>query len=260
MRILITGGTGALGREITRAAENAGYMVRIGSRSPRAAGTPSQREWTQMQMATGEGFQDALVGIQAVIHAASDPRRPDAVDVNGTRFLVEASRAAGIAHLVFISIVGIDGIPFGYYQSKLAAERIIEGGGVPYSILRATQFHTLVDMLFSAAARFPLVMPLPTDFRVQSVAPFEVADRLVRCAREGPGGRLADFGGPEMLTIGEAAREWKAAKGVRKPVLHLPLPGRVAAAFRAGRNTVREGEHGTLSWRQWLGNSGTCPR
>ena len=84
---------------------------------------------------------------------------------------------------------------------------------------------------------------------------------MVRAAEAGHGGRLPDFGGPEVLTLGEMAAAWKEARGIRRPTLHLPLPGALAAAFRAGRNTVPDGqgERGTLRWRDWLrGGDGTA--
>ncbi|HVG44960.1 MAG TPA: NAD(P)H-binding protein [Longimicrobium sp.] len=252
MRILVTGGTGVLGRETVAAVESAGHTVRVGSRGPRRAGTPDVREWAVMDLAAGSGIDEAVAEVDVVIHAASDPKRSQAADVEGTRALVDACRRRGVGHLVYVSIVGIDRIPVPYYRHKLAAEGIVTAGGVPFSILRATQFHPFIDQLLASAARVPLVMPLPIGFQVQSVDVAEVARRLLRCAEAGPGGRLPDFGGPEAMSFREAARAWRAARGVRKPVLPLPLPGRAAAALRAGANTVPVGEHGTVRWRDWL--------
>lgn len=252
MKILLTGGMGGLGGEMVRAAENAGHTVRIASRRVRPDDAPAAREWARMDVETGAGVREALEGVDAVVHAASDPKRHATADVQGTRRLAEAARAAGTAHLVYVSIVGIDHIPLAYYRSKLAAERIVAASGVPHSILRATQFHSLVDTMLSGFARTPLILPLPKTFRFQSVATSEAAERLVRAAEAGPGGRLPDFGGPEVLTLGEMAEAWKAARGIRKPTVHLPLPGGLAAAFREGRNTLRDGERGTLRWADWL--------
>jgi len=251
MRVLVTGGTGVLGREVASVAEAAGHTVRVGSRGPRRAGIPAAREWAVMELASGAGMDEAVANVDAVIHAASDPKRSQA-DVNGTRALVEACRRGGVGHLVYVSIVGIDRIPVRYYQHKLAAEEVVAGGGVPWSILRATQFHPFIDQLLGAASRVPLVMPLPAGFQVQSVDVAEVAHRLLRCVDEGPGGHLPDFGGPEAMTLRDAAREWRAVRRVKKPLLSIPLPGRAAAALRAGANTVPSGEHGTLGWRDWL--------
>ncbi|HEU4881865.1 MAG TPA: NAD(P)H-binding protein [Longimicrobium sp.] len=251
MKILLTGGTGGLGREVVRAAEAAGHTIRIASRRARPDDAPPAREWARMDVETGAGVREALDGVDAVIHAASDPRRHAIVDVEGTRRLVEAARAAGTAHLVYVSIVGVDRIPFGYYRSKLAAEQIVAASGVPHSILRATQFHSFVDTMTAGAARVPLILPLPTTFRFQSVDTGEAAARFVRAAEEEPGGRLRDFGGPQVLTWGQMAAPWKAARRVRKPTVHLPLPGALAAAFRAGLNTS-DGDRGTIRWEDWL--------
>ncbi|HYR11099.1 MAG TPA: NAD(P)H-binding protein [Longimicrobium sp.] len=253
MKILLTGGTGGLGSEVVRAAEAAGHTVRIASRRARPHDAPPAREWARMDLESGDGIREALEGVDAVIHAASDPRRHAIVDVEGTRRLVDAARAAGTAHLVYVSIVGIDQIPFAYYRSKLAAEQIVAASGVPHSILRATQFHAFVETMLAGFARTPLVVPVPAGFRFQSVDTREVADRLIRAAQDGPGGRLRDFGGPEVLGFGEMAAAWKNARGIRKPAVPLPLPGLVAAAFRAGMATLREGgERGTIRWEDWL--------
>ena len=261
MKILLTGGTGGLGRQVVRAAEAAGHTVRIASRRARPADAPAGREWARVDMETGHGVTEAVAGVDAVVHAASDPRRHAAVDVQGTRRLAGAASAAGTPHLVYVSIVGVDEIPFGYYRAKLAAERIVAESGAPYSIVRITQFHSFVDTLLAGLARVPLILPLPTTFRFQSVDTREAAARLLRAVEAGPGGRLPDFGGPEALSWGEMARPWKEARGVRKPTVHLPLPGALAAAFRAGKNTLRHGgERGTLRWEDWLRAPSAAPR
>lgn len=252
MKVLITGGTGNLGRSLTRAVAAAGHDVRVVSRRPRAPSATDGFEWARGDIATGDGLREAVAGADAVIHAASDPRRAKEVDVDGTRRLVEAMRAGGVPHLVYISIVGIDDIPYSYYRRKREAEAVIDASGVPYSILRATQFHSLIDFLLSKAARLPVVLPLPTDFKFQSVAESEVAGRLAACLNSGAGGRLPDFGGPQVLTLGEMAGTWMDARGVRKRLLRVPLPGAVARGFRAGKNTAPEGARGVIGWREWL--------
>jgi uncharacterized protein YbjT (DUF2867 family) len=203
-------------------------------------------------IASGEGVREAVAGTDAILHAASDPRRAREVDVNGTRHLVEAARGNSTVHLIYVSIVGIDDIPYSYYKRKREAEEIIKSSGVKHSILRATQFHSLVDSLISVAARVPVVMPLPMDFKFQCVAESEVAERLVQQLAKPPGGRLPDFGGAEVLTLGEMAETWMCVKRVRKRLVHLPIPGAIAACFRAGKNTTREGKRGVIGWREWL--------
>jgi uncharacterized protein YbjT (DUF2867 family) len=251
MKLLVTGATGTLGGEVLVAARSAGIGVRGMSRRP-----PPDRsravEWVEGNLATGVGLEESLRGIDAVVHAASDSRRGDEVDVHGTRRLIEAARNARVRHIVFVSIVGIDEIPFGYFKRKLTAEQIVSGGEVPFSILRATQFHSFVDQLIGKAAKLPFVIPLPAGFVVQSVAVSEVAERVMRCVAQGPKGRVPDFAGPDVMLLKDAAELWADARHVNKRIVSVPLPGAVAAAFRAGKNTSLQGERGTISWAEWL--------
>lgn len=251
MNILVTGGTGGLGRLFVRSVLSAGHKVRVMSRRPRPDSTSPAVDWAQADIVTGDGIAEAVADVDTVLHCASSPRE-EAVDVTGTENLVNIAKSARIRHFIYISIVGIDVIPLGYYQRKCAAERLVESADLPFSILRTTQFHSLVNSMISGAARFPFVVPLPTDFKFQSVAAAEVADRLVVCLDEGAKGRLADLGGPETLSLGEMAKTWMEVREVRKWLVRLPIPGTIAAGFRAGRNTTAEGFRGKITWRDWL--------
>src|SRR3990172_4046847 len=188
-RVLITGGTGVLGREVAPRLAAAGYMVRVMSRRA-APAEGAQTGGAQAQIETGEGLAEAVAGVDAIVHCASSPfRRTRAVDVEGTRRLLGAAKAAGVPHFVYISIVGIDRIPLPYYKHKLAAERLIEESGAPYSILRAPQFHTLIDEVIRNLARLPVGL-YPPGFKFQPIDPGEVAARIVEAVAAGPGRRL----------------------------------------------------------------------
>ena len=252
MKVLITGGTGALGRMLVRKVAQEGHIVRVMSQTLRTPSVPVDVEWAHGDLVSGEGVREAVDGIDVLFHLASDFKNPEGVDVKGTRQLVEASRIAGVSHLVYMSIVGIDDIPTRYYKCKREAETIIESSGVPYSIQRSTQFHSFVDNLLLKAARVPLVMPLPANFKFQSVDISEVAARLAALLAEGTQGRAVDFAGPEILNVSEMAKAWLDVNGLRKKLLHLPVPGAAAKALRAGRNTSPEGVRGTIRWREWL--------
>src|SRR3990170_4687563 len=194
-RVLISGGTGVLGSEVARRLAQAGYTARVMSRRA-APAEGAGTEWAQAQIETGEGLAEAAAGVDVIVHAASSPfRRTREVDVEGTRRLRDAAKAAGVAHFVYISIVGIDRIPLPYYKHKLAVERLIEESGVPYSILRAPQFHTLVDDVMRNLLRFPIGL-YPAGFKFQPIDPGEVAERMVTAVEAGPGGRLPGIAGP----------------------------------------------------------------
>src|SRR3990170_3824378 len=184
-RVLITGGTGALGSEVARRLAQAGYAVRVMSR--RAAPAEGARtEWARAQIETGEGLAEAVAGVDVIVHCASSPfRRTREVDVEGTRRLLEVAKAAGVSHFLYISIVGIDRISLPYYKVKLAAEKAIEESGVPYSILRAPQFHPLLDRMLGAMLRFPIGF-LPGFAKFQLMDAGEVADRMVAVIGVGP--------------------------------------------------------------------------
>jgi len=256
MRVLVVGGSGALGRDLVRALVAAGHDVTSTSRRPPGAATGGAGPgvaWAQVDLTTGAGLEAAIADAAVVVHLASDSHRADAVDVGGAARLCAAARAAGVSHFVCVSIVGVDVIPLQYYRSKLAAEVGVAAAGVPFSILRVTQFHGFVAWHLTRLARLlPLVMPVPAGFRVQSVATPDVAERLLRAVEEGPGGRLADFGGPEVLTLAEAARAWRDARGLDKAVWNVPTFGPVAAGFRAGRNTAGGEPRGRVTWEDWL--------
>ena len=256
MNVLVTGGTGTLGRQVVRALSAAGHRAVTMSRKP-APEAASAPRWATADIVTGEGLAAAVADMDVIIHAASDPRGNPAADEDGTRRLATAARAARVRHLVFVSIVGIDRIPLPYYVRKLAAERALGASGQPYSILRATQFHTFIDFLLrKAAAAVPLVMPLPAGYHVQSVGLEDVASRLLRAMADGPRGLLPDFGGPEPMTVREAARIWREARGVGKPLVPFPSISATSRAFRAGHNTLPADtppeNRGQLSWREWL--------
>lgn len=252
--VLVTGGTGTLGRELVNLLRQNGHTVRIMSRRPQPASLPSNTEWVQAYLATGQGIAEAVRDVQVIFHAASASIRRGGrqVDVDGTRLMLQAAKQANVEHIINISIVGIERIPFSYYQTKLAAEKVVAESGVPWSNLRATQFHNFIDLLFTAASRLPLIMPLPTDFVSQPVEVTEVAARMVRIMDEGPSGQLPDLGGPEVLRFGDMAQSWLRARHMNRLVVRMPLWGKVAEGFRKGYHTNMQGDKGTVRWSEWL--------
>ena len=251
---LVTGGAGMLGRKVAKELTAKGFRVRIMSRKPQPPNGLSVLEWAQADLESGQGIADAVTGVDVVVHAASSPfKHTQKVDVDGTRFLLEQARAAGVAHVIYISIVGVNRIPSDYYRAKLAAEELVQQSGIPWSLLRATQFHYLVDLFFQAVTKVPWVMLLPTDLQCQSIAESEVASRLCEITVAGPSGRLPDLGGPEVLTAGEMARIWLIRNGMHRRILPIHVPGKVAQGFRRGYNTCPDQPvRGHITWSKWL--------
>lgn len=230
--ILVTGGTGTLGRAVVRTLAAQGHEARVLSRSSGA------------DLVTGQGVAAAVRDADTVLHLATTLR--GGRDVIATRTLVDA--LPDVRHLIHISIVGIDRIPFGYYRGKLACERIVAER--PHTILRTTQFHDLVRTVLAGAAKLPVV-PVPS-VRVQSIDTSDVATRLVELALGEPQGRVPDVGGPEIRTLRALAADYLAATGKRRSLVPLSLPGRAYRALRDGANLVPDNPVGTVTFQEYL--------
>ncbi len=125
--VLVTGGTGLLGRTVVAQLAAAGHDARILTRATR--GGPYRSERVVGDLTTGAGLEAAVDGVAAIVHLASDPRHAQRVDVAGTRRLIEAAHRAGRPHLVYVSIVGVDRIPWRYYGAKAIVEQDVAAPG-----------------------------------------------------------------------------------------------------------------------------------
>ena len=235
---LVTGGTGRLGALVVDRLRRAGHGVRVTSR--RTGPDLFTVDWK-----TGAGLAAALDGVDVVVHCAASFR-----DVDMDRGLAKAAADAHVSHLLYISIVGVDRIPIKYYRLKLAAEQIVEQSSVPYTILRATQFHELVRSALAVLARVP-VMLVP-DVSFQSVDVSEVADRLAGLAMAQPAGRVADMGGPEIAKLTDMAREYLRSTGRRRLVVPLRLPGKAFGGLRAGYHQAPDHADGRITFAGYL--------
>ena len=245
--ILVTGGTGLLGRQVVDHLRAAGRGVCVLSRS-KHPGTV----WGDLL--TGEGLERAVDNIDTIVHCASSPiRKARQVDVEGTERLLRAAAQAGVSHVVYISIVGIDRNPyFPYYRVKLDTEQVVEQSPVPWTILRATQFHDFVLRILQLLERLPALMLIPKGFLLQPIDTGEAAGRLVELALSGPAGRVPDIGGPEVQTFMELADAYLEATGRQRRLVEIPLPGKAARAFREGAQLCPDRVYGRIRWEEFL--------
>jgi uncharacterized protein YbjT (DUF2867 family) len=249
--VLVTGGTGVLGGHVVPRLVAAGHQVRVLSRKADPS-LPAGVAGVQGDLGTGEGLDQATAGVEAVVHLASSPfRHTKRTDVEGTQRLADAALAHGSPHLLYVSIVGVDRHPFRYYRAKLATEQVVAGCGLPWTTLRATQFHDLIHVALHAAARLPVVL-VPRGWVFQPVDSAEVAGRLAPLV-DGPAeGMLPDMGGPEVRAVEDLARAYLDAVGRRPRVAQVPTAGRSARAMRAGLHTCPDHADGTVTWEQFL--------
>lgn len=248
--VLVTGASGDLGRHVVRQLVEAGHSTRrlVHRARPPQPGVDDRPG----DLRTGEGLERAVEGVDAVIHCATNPFRPKRVDVEGTGRLLGVLRAvAPAAHLIYPSIVGIDGHPYFYYRAKAAAERLIADGSIAWSVQRATQFHELLIRALRPSDRLPFAV-IPGRLRFQPMAGSEAAERLVQLVAEGPSGRVPDIGGPEIREAVDLARAYRRSIGKAPRVVALPLAGAVATAFRRGQHLLGEPRYGRQTWEEFL--------
>jgi uncharacterized protein YbjT (DUF2867 family) len=250
MNVLVTGGTGALGRDVVTALRARGHRAVVLSRR---AGEGA--DWRQGDLATGAGIAAAVAGQDAVVHAGSatvQPWKYRSTDVDGTRRLLQLAVEAGVKHVVYVSIVGMEGVAYPYYRYKLAAEAEMRQDVLPWSILRATQFHTLLELFLGLMSKLPGLMTVPYSWQFQPVDTADVAARLVEAVEDGPGGLLPDFGGPEVSDFRSIAESWRRARRLRRRLVNLPLPFKASRQFAAGRLLCPEHADGKVTWEQYL--------
>jgi uncharacterized protein YbjT (DUF2867 family) len=243
MRIAIAGGTGTLGRHVASELAARGHDVRVLSRSGEY----------QVDLTTGAGLGKALEGCAALVDAsnASAPKQARQVLVEGSRRLLAAEREAGVGHHVCVSIVGCEQVPMGYYKVKVEQENVVENGDVPWSIVRATQFHELAASAFGAAAKFRMV-PVPA-IRLQTVAAAEVGRAVAGVAEGAPVDGRVTVAGPEVRTARELATIWRRVTGRKAILVPVPLPGKLGRALKSGGLTAGHADvNGTITFAEWL--------
>lgn len=255
--ILVTGGTGGLGRRVVPRLRDAGCPVRVISRHSHES--KPGIEYVVGDLVTGRGLGAAVAGARTVVHCAGTGKVRE--DVAQAENLVRAAERAGVRHVLNISVVGADRIPvrsgvdramFAYFASQLGVERVIAESGVQWTNLRATQFHDgFILAMVHAMSKLPLVV-LPAGFRFQPIDADEVADRLAELTLGQPAGQVPDLAGPKIYDAAELLRSYLEAVGKRRPCISVKLPGQAAKAIRAGANLAPDRAVGIRTWEEFL--------
>lgn len=242
--ILVTGGTGNIGRHTVPLLRSAGRDLRILTRHVRAA--EPGIEYVEGDTVKGTGLDVALDGIATVLHLAGGAKGDD----TAARHLVEAARRADVHHLVLISVVGADRMPIGYFRMKAAAERVFEESGIPWTVLRVAQLHDFAVPMVKALSAMRIA---PRGLRFETVEVEVVAARLAELTLGAPAGRVPDLAGPEVQEIGDLVRAFDGARGVRRRQMPIRIPGAVGRAYRGGDNLADEtAVRAGTTWAEYL--------
>lgn len=224
MKIAVAGGTGTVGRHVVQVSRERGHETVVLARSE------------GIDLTTGAGLDTALAGVDAVIDVSNitsmSRKSAERFFTTASRTLLAAERAAGVRHHVLLSIVGIDRAPYGYYAAKLAQERVVEQGGMPWTILRAMQFHEFAGQMLAGLTVAGI--HLAPKVRTQPIAAREVAEHLVALAEGAPAGRAGELAGPRPERLEDMVRLLAEQTGVRGPVVPISLPMKQFAAMHRG--------------------------
>lgn len=246
MQIGVLGGAGVAGAATVQELESRGHQVRVLSRR------------SGFDVTAAASSAAALEGLDALVDCLNPSKTTTgaarAVLVDGLRETLAVAARAGVRHVVSLSIVGIEGLPLGYYRVKLEQEGVVRSAPIPGTVVRATQFPQLFDLAWSATRRAG-VIPAPHG-QVAPIDPRDVAIVLAEAVEAGPDGpREVAVRGPEVLDIRDLAASWKAARRSKRPVLPLPALGGALRSIAAG-DLVPDGlPVRGRGWSQWLAES-----
>ena len=241
MKVAVAGGTGVAGRWAVEALRVGGHEATVIARS---AG---------VDLVTGNGLEAALAGIDAVIDATNTTsmgKRASTEFFEATaRTLTRTAAGAGVRHIVALSIIGIDGVPYGYYQGKVRQEQVLRESPVPVSILRAAQFHEFAGQYL---AKLPGPVVVVPRWRAQPVAAREAGAALARIAVGEPVAR-SELAGPQQEIMADMIRQVIRARGDRRLVVSVRVPGAAGKAMAAGGGLPdRPGLRGTQTFADWV--------
>ena len=203
--------------------------------------------WRQGDLLTAAGIDAAVDGVDVIVNCATQPTGDK--DVTSIENLIAAARRAGVGHIVHVSIVGIDRIPLPYYKTKLRVERALEASGIGHTVLRATQFHELIETIFSIQRFSPGCGP--SRVRFQPIDTRDVAARLVPWPMpnrpEGSPTSVAPPCTPHAIWHGCFSRRAKPSRGDS-----VPVPGRIVAGYRSGANLSPDNAVGVIGFEDYL--------
>jgi uncharacterized protein YbjT (DUF2867 family) len=252
--VLVTGGTGLLGKEVVDQLISLNYGVTVLS-SKKKPLVPDGVQLIKGDLASNKGLQEATRDADIIIHCASNPKDTLSVDIKGTQNLLAAIDKDKTLHFIFISIINVDRSNYTYYQTKVKVEEMIKESGIPFSILRATQFHNYVLTILKSFDKKNGALVVPDEMHFQSIEVKEAATLLVNLAQKGPAGLLRGVGGPELLRFEDMVKTYLRVFGRNDELKAKSLPGEEYDRYRSENNIWPSNTYGNITWEAFLRNS-----
>ncbi|MFZ0323153.1 MAG: SDR family oxidoreductase [Actinomycetes bacterium] len=251
MRMVVLGATGTAGRLTAIEARSRGHDVVAVSRS---GGTVEGCRSARVDVGADEALLDALVGADVVIDTLNTSARRRsgirAFFVQSASAVSTAAAALAVPRVVVLSIVGIDDIPYGYYEAKVAQESTYAAADVPVTVVRTTQFHEFVGQIIAGTTFGPVA--LVPRMRIQPLAASDAATALVDAATGPPSLRAADVAGPQVHELPALARRLIASRGAATRVVAVPVPSRAGRMMAKGALLPKSGRCTDATFDDWL--------
>ena len=258
--ILVTGGTGTLGRKLVRKLLAAGRDVRVLSRNDRpgidssAPKLPDWPDWYVGDLRTGAGLAKALEGVGIVAHLASVP---GAQVEAAAQLLIAATRAAK-PHIVYPSMIGADRIEDSAYRDRRAIERLLADSELPWTVVRVSHLHEHLDAALRRSTRKPWVL-VPAETSYQPIAANDVAERLVDLCTPMQAHQLPDVAGPEIIDVEDLTAFWLTAMGKKRKLIAIRKPGKLYAGYREGYHLAPDRTLGQQTFAEYMAEVTTKP-
>ena len=252
-RILITGGTGNLGKTIVNSLTKIELEIFVLTSKD---GLPNSNgvNYIKGDLTKIESLFGLRNNFNVIIHCASNALDSDVVDVQGSKNLLDTILRDKIEHFIYISIVGVDKSTNKYYQNKTCVENFIKASNIPYTVIRATQFHDFVlkRMIKPMDKGVGTKLLVPKNLRFQSIDKKDVAKKTHEVIEKGPSNKTINIGGPEILTLDSMLHSYLTLLK-RNEITEFVAPSNsFQKIFATDINLCPDKKYGTISWIDYL--------
>ncbi|WP_335966698.1 NAD(P)H-binding protein [Galbibacter sp. PAP.153] len=251
-KILLTGGTGQLGRMLLKQIDYEDFHIDILTRN-KIIDTIKNVGHLNADLTKVETLSPLRLGYDIIIHCASDPKNSESIDIQGTQNLLKSIKGDRTKNFIYISIVGVDKSTFPYYRNKLKTEKLIVNSGIPYTILRITQFHDFIyDRILSTTRSEDELTTAPDGLKFQSIDLIDVCGEILGLLKIKATNSTIQIGGPEILKISDITKNYQEVIRPEKKISLIPPHNDFQKLFTTGINLCPNHKTGKITWRDFL--------